>query len=101
MGALVFSLPQRNAQRILMPRFCFVHSAVEAALKIALLESEFSQKLVKKLRAEALQNVDVYMRAPSWSVLEAQLFNSMGIRDDNLHCTPPSLECRTYASDWA
>ena len=76
MGALVFSLPQRNAQRILMPRFCFVHSAREAALKIALLESEFSQKLVEKLRAEALQNVDLYMTAPSWSAVQIVIMNA-------------------------
>ena len=96
MGALVFSLPQRHMQRVLMPGFCVVHSAQEAALKISLLELDISQKLAERLRVEASQNVEAYLRAPSWSMLEIQIYLSMDRQWP--HCTPPSVECRTRLS---
>ena len=93
MGALVFSLPQRNSQRTLMPKFCIVDSAREAAVKIAMLEMD--PLLVTKLRTEASQSADMYLRAPSWRALETQLFSSRGSDDDIPYCTAPSRKCRT------
>ena len=84
MGVVVFSLPQRQMARVTMPEFCFVHSAYETLLKIALLETEdVGEALYWQLREEIESNAQRYLRAPGWGELALKLRNSEGA---DRHC---------------
>ena len=97
MGALVFALPQRQMQRVLMPQYCVVHSANEAAPKLLLVEFDESQALRDALLLEASSKVESYLKAPPWSVLEAQLRHSK--HGNDVRCSVPPTKCRSEADE--